>query len=174
MWFCGEDRGADLIGKITKLGQLPETKDKLGQLYGILTILDSKATGLLTMNALFAAILAALAADHRALADAMIAPDHQWVLIFQLGCIAVSALLCLFIVRVTWQFLSKIPQSPTKSEDFEPELRRLATVIDDRTHYYRIAWWFAVLAFSSTVAWWHMCLAIVLAVVIVAWLAVHG
>ena len=50
MWFFGRSRGTELIEKATALVAFGP-KQILGQLYGILSILDTKAAGLLTVDA---------------------------------------------------------------------------------------------------------------------------
>jgi hypothetical protein len=50
--------------------------------------------------------------------------------------------------------MQNVPVKAGKEADFEKELHRLANVIDDRTHYYWVAWWLAFFTFVSTLAWW--------------------
>ena len=67
MWFFGGNRGVEVICKIYVLQDLAAGRDSLSvtkethkQLYDILTSLDTKATGLLAVNAFFIAGLVAL------------------------------------------------------------------------------------------------------------------
>jgi hypothetical protein len=168
MWFLGRDRGVELIGKICALQgfaadttSLNVTKETLNQLYSILTILDAKATGLLTVNAFFIAALLALLASSEEVARVigMIAPSL--VLETQLVALTFSAFLCLLVVRVSWRFLVNVSNAPTAEADFDDELRRLANVIDDRTRYYWFAWLFALIGFVLTLAWWRWWAALV-------------
>ena len=46
MWFFGTGRGTGLLAKVKALQRHKEVAERLTQLYGILTILDQKATGL--------------------------------------------------------------------------------------------------------------------------------
>jgi hypothetical protein len=176
MWFVSQDRGSELIAKTRSLGAagLGETKDILAQFYGILSILDTKATGLLTVNTLFGAILLALIADHGTLIGSLHLAVDTTFIAGQLLATGLSSVLCLLIIRVTWQFLESVPRAPKQPEDFEAEVKRLATVIDDRTHFYWIAWWLAVLAFMAAVAWWSPIAAGSLIVIVVGWLNTHG
>ena len=57
MWFFGDKRGQDLIDKVRALHSQDMVKDVLTQLYADLSTLDSKASGLLTVDGLFVAIL---------------------------------------------------------------------------------------------------------------------
>lgn len=174
MWFFGRSRGQELIGKATSLQGLATTKDVLGQLYGILTILDAKATGLLTVNALFIAILSAFLASIDTITKLINAQNLSSILEIQLALSAISAFLCLLVVRVTWKFFAYVPTAPASAAAFDAELRRLPNVIDDRTHYYWMAWLLSVSAFVLTLAWWSWWYALIAAIVILAWLLGRG
>lgn len=169
MWFFGKSRGTDIVGKVTALQAFGTTKDSLGQLYGVLTILDGKATGLLTVDALFIAILSTFLASADAIAKLIKVAAPSFVLEIQLTLAAVSAFLCLLVVRVSWRFLGKVPVAPANAADFNDELLRLANVVDDRTHYYWIAWLLALSAFMLTLAWWSWWWAVIAGIVVLAW-----
>src|SRR5216683_2674763 len=174
MWFFGRSRGADIVGKVIALQGFATTRDSLSQLYGILTILNTKATGLLTVDALFIAILSAFLVSGETVAKLTKFSVPSGILEFQLFLGAVSAFLCLLVVRVTWKFLGKVPNNPAAASSFNDELQWLANVVDDRTHYYGMAWWLALSAFVLTLAWWSWCYLAVGAVMIVAWLIGRG
>jgi hypothetical protein len=169
MWFFGKSRDADIVGKVIALQSFATTRDSLSQLYGMLTILDTKATGLLTVDALFIAILSAFLVSGDAITRMMKLAVPSGVLEVQLFLGAASAFFCLLVVRVTWKFLGKVPNNPAAAADFDDELQRLANVVDDRTHYYWMAWALALSAFVLTLAWWSWCYFAVATVVIVAW-----
>lgn len=165
MWFLGKSRGTNIVDKAKALQSLNTTKGALDQLYGILTVLDTKATGLLTVDTLVIAILAS--GEYMAKTIKVIAPPL--VLEIQLALAALSAFLCLLVVRVSWRFLGEMPNSPATDEDCDRELRSLANVIDDRTHYYWLAWLLALGVFVLTLAWWSWWFAAVMATVVVVW-----
>ncbi len=177
MWPFRGNRPDDLIRKVKALHQdaaEPATfamqKHCLDQFYTYLTVLDSKATGLLTVNTLFIAILVAfLGADASKFIELQIR-FSKTVAEWQLLGVCLSALLCLFVVSVSWNFLANVPTEPPDAQAFETELKRLANVIDDRTHYYWFAWALTLLALVATVAWWSYCVAGIIAIVIVIWL----
>jgi len=175
-WFFGKNRGADLVVKVKALQGLKRKHNLecLDQFYVYLTILDSKATGLLTVNALFIAILVVFLASGESIAERWQIRFSREVVELQLILVGLSALLCLLVMRVSWSFLAKVPTAPTESAHFEDELTRLANVIDDRTHYYWIAWLFALAALMLTLAWWSLCLAAVAAVVLILWALGRG
>jgi hypothetical protein len=153
--FFGPDRGAELINKITAAQRVNEVNDKLVQLYTILTILDTKATGLLTVNAFLIAALVAFLASADQIKEALGFLPPRGILRAQLVALSISAFLCLLVVRVTWKFMWYVPETASVAADFDGELRRLANVIDDRTHYYWVAWLFALVGIALCLAWWH-------------------
>jgi hypothetical protein len=113
--FLGPDRGTELAFKIAAVQKHGEVKDGLAQLYGILSILDTKATGLLTVNAfLIAALVAFFAAPDQIKNTLGFAPPRH-ILRAQLVTLGISAFLCLLVVRVTWRFMQYVPETATTS-----------------------------------------------------------
>lgn len=175
MWFVGKNRGADLIGKLRALQDpsFASSKDCLAQLYGFLSILDVKATGMLTVNTLLIAILAFLASPE-AFTRFLNVPYPKLVLEIQLILAAISAFLCLLVVRMSWRCLAEVPRAPSSPAHFEDELKRLANVIEDRTLYYWVAWLLALATFVLTLAWWSWWYALIAGAVIVVWAKARG
>lgn len=171
--FLGPDRGSELAFKIAAAQKFGDVKDGLAQLYGILSILDTKATGLLTVNALLIAALALLGSADQIKSALGFAPPPV-ILRTQLVVLGVSAFLCLLVVRVTWRFMWHVPETATTAADFLPELRRLANAIDDRTHYYWLAWWTALIGIVMSLAWWHRWAAWLALAVLIAWVWRRG
>jgi hypothetical protein len=112
--------------------------------YGILTILDDKAGGLMTVNAFLGAIPAFSIDHYKNIAN----PDRVsafalWLSVAILIGLILSALLCFFVVRVKWPFFHFV--KPDGGENFcKEEMAGLAKVINDRTVNYRRAWWFTL------------------------------
>ncbi len=180
MWFFGRNRGAVLLGKVESLQSLATSRDTLAQFYTFLTVLDSKATGLLTADAVVVAILVGFLALPDAIkvffdqpTEALVAHVRS-VLEWQVFLIAISALLCLLVVSIGWSMLAKIPLSPTSDDDCAEELQWLANVVNDRTHYYWLAWALTLGAFLLTLAWWSWCYFVVAASVAIVWWRVRG
>ncbi len=175
IWFFDKNRGGDLLRKIEALQSLKASSDLLDQFYKFLTVLDSKATGLLTADAVVVAILVAFLALPQIVKTLSHDPagvrlDHvMHVLEIQVVLIAISALLCLLVVSVGWSMLDKLPPRPTRPEDCHEELRWLANVVDDRTHYYWIAWFLTLAAFLMTFAWWSWRNFVIAAVIAFFW-----
>jgi hypothetical protein len=162
--FIGSGRGDDILAKIKTLvnTDAPDNataSDVVEKLYGILDIMDSKASGLLTLNSFFIALVTtflglATSPDNNPIKAAL--PNYFVPLAeFDLTLLAVSSIICLFVVRVTWRFLGHVTFDPVaRKYDFGIELRRLAIVVDDRTRYYWIAWWGTFAAFALPLVIW--------------------
>ena len=172
--FFGAERGTELVYKIAAAQKLNDVKDGLTQLYTILTILDTKATGLLTVNAfLIAAVVAFLASADQVKTALGFAPPPV-ILRAQLAVLGISAFLCLLVVRVTWRFMWYVPETAQAATDFVDELRRLANAIDDRTHYYWTAWFFALIGIVLSLAWWHRWIAWLALAAEIGWIYRRG
>lgn len=135
--FGNNDRGADLIANLEALEKDATSKARVDSLYAILTILDSKATGLLTVDALVGAVLVGVLALPAESPIKQRVPD--WAILVSLLLTLLSAFLCLLVVRVRWRFLGRV-----KGTDFSDEIKWLANVVRDRTQYYWWAWWQAI------------------------------
>jgi hypothetical protein len=166
-------RGTSLIGKVGALHELGATKTALDQLYGILTILDQKATGLLTVNAFLIAVLTAFLAGLDQINKATGLQVPAEVLKWQMAALGVSAFLCLLVIRINWAFMRYVPKSPTTASQFDDEFRRIANVLYDRTRCYWFAWLFALAGFLLTLAWWRWLYVVLAAAVIIAWTAIR-
>ena len=100
-------------------------------LYKNLSILDSKATALLSSNGIFLAVYSIY----------MTTANNTYALIVlvPIMCLITSSIMCMNIIWVHW----------STSEDFS-ELRKHAVILLKaryrRTITYRIAWWFTMLA----------------------------
>jgi hypothetical protein len=151
----GPKRGTTLIGKVAGLSGLAPTRETLDRLYAILSILDTKATGLLTVNAFLIAVLVVFLNELDKISRVIGIEIPARILEWQMVLLGFSAFLCLLVVRVTWKFMGYVPKRPTDEAAFDDELRRLANVVYDRTLFYWLAWFFALIGFVLTLAWWH-------------------
>ncbi len=171
--LVGKNHGAELLHKVKNLEGLV-CKTHLDQFYNYLTILDSKSTGLLTVNTVLIAILLVFLDKGEGVAQQLGMPFRRGVLRVQLLLVALSALLCLLVVRVSWRFLAEVPLTATADPHYQEELKRLANVTQIRTYYYWAAWWLALGAFLLTLAWWSYWAAGITALVIFWWSRKHG
>jgi hypothetical protein len=148
--FFGTERGYDAIEKIQELhdNRNKSNKETITWFYSVLNILDAKANSLLRVNGLFITVLVFFLGAARALNNPLgITPDQIVMAVLALIIVMVSTIFCFLIVRVNWKFLGKVAKvSETvgglqrEAFDFQSEARRLADVVDDRTHYYWIGW----------------------------------
>jgi hypothetical protein len=128
--------------KLYALAEHKESKDvnALDRAYNILTILDDKASGLMTVNAFLGAI-PAISIDHY---KDMLHPSlwsifALWFSVAILVGLIISALLCFRVVRVKWPFLHLVKAGG--GQDFvKEEMAGLVNVIGQRTSTYRWAW----------------------------------
>jgi hypothetical protein len=180
MSLFGRNRGAVLLGKVESLQSLRKSSEALAQFYVFLGVLDSKATGLLTADAVIVAILVGFLALPDAIKSFLNQPtqprlDHvRSVLELQVLLIGISALLCLLVVSIGWSMLAKIPLSPTSEDDCAEELQWLANVVSDRTRYYWVAWALTLCVFLLMLAWWSWCYFVGAAAVAIVWWRVRG
>lgn len=105
--------------------------------YAILTILDSKASGLMTVNA-FLGAFPALSIDHYQKAQD---PNciALWLSLVLIVSLVSSALLCFMVVRVQWRWLEFVDEG-AGDKFCDKELEHLVDVIIVRTERYRWAW----------------------------------
>ncbi len=161
--FFGSERGNDALTKIRALHAHAHQQDKdvIGWLYGALNILDAKANGLLRVNAFFITIITFLIGLPIATENTISVPDLSgWVGSLSLALFLLSTVSCFLIIRVKWKFLGKVaPASSGQSFNFAPETEDLAKVVDDRTHYYWLAWGGTILgliAFAWQILGWFV------------------
>lgn len=145
--FVGPERGGDAIEKIQKLNadQNKAVKETISWFYSVLNILDAKANGLLRVNGLFITILVFFSGAARSPGNPFhITYDQAATAVLALLLLMISTIFCFMIVRVNWKFLGKVHLKKDKDNadvyDFDSEVKRLANVVDNRTHYYWIGW----------------------------------
>jgi len=110
----------------------------LERAYAILTILDDKANGLMTVNA-FLGAYPLLAIDHFKDVHTVTGKGAVLLSAVLVFLLLASAALCFFVVRVEWPFLEHI--SRRDGDNFaDDELRNLSKVIGIRSSRYRWAW----------------------------------
>ncbi|HEY0328248.1 MAG TPA: hypothetical protein VGC77_04040 [Rhodopseudomonas sp.] len=161
--FVGPDRGHEALEKARSLHHADNKSDRevITWFYGVLSILDAKANGLLRVNASFITILlfflgAANAKDNPNTQSNLFGITKPQVTTAELvlGLVLASTFLCFLIVRVNWKFLGQVRRRKGGPYDFESEAERLANVVDDRTHYYLIAWLLTLAAAAVVVLFW--------------------
>jgi hypothetical protein len=171
--FIGEQRGHEIIEKIRHLdGSWQDVKDDappevkalavdgkvlfsgaaamINRLYGILTILDGKANGLLRVNSLFLTVLVFFIGwSHTSSAFPPQLSVYVPLAYIDTIILLASSVLCLLIVAVSWKFLGHVANGK-----FDAEIARLGNVVDDRTHFFWLAWWGTIGCLILSVIWW--------------------
>jgi hypothetical protein len=142
--FFGRERGHEAIEKLEDLigDNNKRHREIIDRLYKMLDILDAKANSLLRVNSLFITILALFWAAARTPQNPLgISHDQEAAAVLALIMVLVSTLFCFTIVRVNWKFLGRVHELPGGAGfDFDTEVKTLANVVDNRTHYYWIGW----------------------------------
>ena len=148
------DRGVEIIDKIKSLeGTSAPPKDYVNRLYGILTVLDAKASGLLGVNSLFLTVLVFFIGWSNAPAGFPSRfVDFVPLAYFDAVLLVISSFLCLLVVTVSWKFMSHAILNEGEYH-FDMEIVRLANVVHDRTHYYWWAWLCTLVTLLLSFAW---------------------
>ena len=128
-------------------------KEQIAWLYGALTILDGKANGMLQINSLVMAVIAAFVSYTQSPA---FAAGNPGLLRAGLGGCVVAFLLlaasswqCFQIVRMGWGFLTDLTRGQPIG-DFAFEIEALCDVTDARTRYFGWAWRLSLFGFGLT------------------------
>jgi hypothetical protein len=123
----------------------PHAREVVHTLYDILTVLDTKALALLAFDGIVVAA-ATFAAEKGGIFHRGGFP--RWIAIFVIVVALAGAVLCLGVAEISYSFLHYVECSADKL-DFAREIDHLATLVDWRTAYYRIAWWLSIIAIPS-------------------------
>ena len=129
--------------KIKFLASGTGSSKDINTIYAILNTLDSKATGLMEVNAFLAAFVLVFIAYHNASAG-KIAHDPFVVAMLTLLALLLSTIACFFIVQIRWGFLGKLTcdaHGTVLNNSDETELDSLIQSITHRTRLYWLAWW---------------------------------
>ena len=148
--FVGSERGYGALAKITDLHKdaNKSSREVITWFYGALTILDAKANSLLRVNSLFITVLVFFWGASRAEGNPLrITHDQIATAVLALIIVMISTIFCFMIVRVNWRFLGQVVKvrlaiegQEREAYDFQSEAKRLANIVDNRTHYYWIGW----------------------------------
>jgi hypothetical protein len=115
----------------------------LDWLYGVLSVLDSKASALMRLNGVMLAA-AAFLLNFQVPAGLRIPVSPRLILsIAVLSSFSIA--LCLLVVSVDWRFLGLVRQTEEEF-DFTDEIANLQRVSLFRQGVYRLAWWLSFIA----------------------------
>lgn len=129
--------------KIKFLANGTGSSKEINTVYTILNTLDSKATGLMQVNAFLAAFVLVFIAYHNANAD-KIAHGSFVVAMLTLLVLLLPTIACFFIVQIRWGFLGKLncdACGAVVGTSDETEVASLIQSITHRTRFYWFAWW---------------------------------
>lgn len=127
---------------------LSSPKESVEWLYGLLSVLDSKASALMRLNGVMLAAAAFLLnaghGESGAGSFVRVAPEKiLWIAALT----SVSIALCLLVVSVDWRFLGCVRETDAKL-DYTIEIINLERVSIFRQYVYRTAW---LVSFAATV-----------------------
>jgi hypothetical protein len=114
------------------VGAAPTDKEKIDWLYGVLTILDSKAGALLAFDGL---LLAAASFMYEKISEGSAALKALSLLTIVIALVAAS--LCLYVARVSYPFLGDITLG---TNDNAAEIESLGKAVEARTTILSWAW----------------------------------
>jgi hypothetical protein len=131
----------EIVDKIRALeGGSPPIKDIVNRLYGILTVLDTKASGLLRVNGLFLTLLVFFLGWYH---KDQTMPDNirKYIPVAYVDTVllVISSFLCLSVMSINWKFFGRVVKI-NGSYNFDIEIHFLSKVVNDRTHFYWGAW----------------------------------
>jgi hypothetical protein len=111
--------------------------------YDILTVIDSKGLALLAFDGIIVAATTFAAEKGGVFHQRGMA---RWLAILIIILSLAAAALCLWVSEISYSFFHYVDCTAPDRLDFSNEIARLATLVDWRTVYYRIAWWFSMIA----------------------------
>ena len=121
----------------------PHGQDIVKTLYDILTVLDSKGLALLAFDGIVVAATT-FAAEKGGVFHKSGLP--RWLAIIIIILSLAAAALCLGVSEISYSFLHYVDCNTPGQLDYTAEINRLATLVEWRTVYYRMAWWFSIIA----------------------------
>ncbi|MBY0399645.1 hypothetical protein K2X89_05075 [Myxococcota bacterium] len=123
-----------------------DVKEIVDWIYGVLSILDSKASVLMRLNGVqiaASAFVLGMVNSERGKEQPFLASEafDELAITWSAVLSSVSIFLCLFVVRVSWAFLDRVDRTSDSRFDFTNEIRALITESERRQSVYRIAWY---------------------------------
>lgn len=118
-------------------------QDIVKTLYDILTVLDNKGLALLAFDGIVVAATTFAAEKGGVFHKRGLA---RWLAILIIVLALAASALCLGVSEISYPFLHYVDCITPDKMDFSAEIDHLATLIDWRTWYYRVAWSFSIVA----------------------------
>lgn len=138
-----------LIADSCESGAPVNPENALKWIYDLLTAMDSKASALMRLNGVMLAAAAFLLSSNSIQPTSIlqIARLDQYAILIIAAASAISILLCLYVVNVSWYFLGKVAEGAGKL-DYTAEFAALQRTAKRRQFSYRTAWW---VSFTGTI-----------------------
>lgn len=139
----------DLLQKIELLHAVgthftpPNAEAVVRSFYEILNVLDSKGLALLAFDGIVVAATTFAAEKGNVFHKRGLA---RWLAIFIIFLALLGAALCLFVSEISYSFFHYVDCTGSDTLDFSNEVGRLATLVEWRSWYYRIAWASSIVA----------------------------
>jgi hypothetical protein len=133
----------------------PHGQEIVKTLYDILTVLDTKGLALLAFDGIVVAATT-FAAEKGGVFHHRGFP--RWLAISIIILSLAAAALCLWVSEISYSFLHYVDCTSPDKLDFSDEISRLATLVEWRTQYYQMAWWFSIIAIPLffVMFWWSL------------------
>jgi len=121
----------------------PHAEAMVKSLYEVLNVLDSKGLALLAFDGIVVAATTFAAEKGNVFHKRGLA---RWLAILIIFLSLLGAALCLFVSEISYPFFHYVACNGPNALDFADEINRLATLVDWRTAYYRLAWMSSIIA----------------------------
>lgn len=139
--------GGKIVADVCASNEAVKCEEALKWIYDLLSAMDSKASALMRLNGVMLAAAAFLLGISSAGGKMVlqILKGDQIAIVTTATASAVSILLCLYVVNVSWYFLGKVSEGAGKL-DYTEEFRMLQQTGMRRQFSYRTAWWVSLFA----------------------------
>jgi len=121
----------------------PHAPEITKAIYDVLTVLDGKALALLAFDGIIVAATTFAAEKGGVFHRRGLA---RWLAIIIIVLTLAAAALCLGVSEISYPFLYYVQCSEGDKLSYAGEINHLASLVDWRTAYYRLAWIFSIIA----------------------------
>lgn len=121
----------------------PHGGEMVKNLYDILNVIDTKGLALLAFDGIVVAATTFAAEKAGVFHRPGLA---RWLATSVIVLSLAAAALCLGVSEISYRFFQYVECSAPDKLDFSYEIDHLASLVDWRTMYYQIAWWFSIIA----------------------------
>jgi hypothetical protein len=124
-----------------------EAREVVDWVYGVLSILDAKASTLMRLDGvLIAAAAFLLGLFGRPESILSTTRSDAMLVIVAASLSALSLFLCLFVANISWNFLGKVTRSNNRTFEFAREIESLDRAMRFRQTVYQVAWLVSLIA----------------------------